>query len=102
MGLIISPIVIVHDKISAVVKLIPRPPADVVSKNMNFSLLGLLYSSIAEIRSSSAVPAVVSIVSITKRGGGGGIEKSTILSKKIAILQNVENVTNRSRGAGCN
>jgi hypothetical protein len=38
--------------ISAVVKLIPRPPARVVSKKMNFSLPGLLYSSIARIRSS--------------------------------------------------
>jgi len=38
--------------ISAVVKLIPSPPARVVSKKMNFSLPGLLYSSIAVIRSS--------------------------------------------------
>jgi hypothetical protein len=41
--------------ISAVVKLIPSPPARVVSKNRNFSLSGLLYSSIARMRSSCAV-----------------------------------------------
>jgi hypothetical protein len=39
----------------AVVKLIPRPPAFVVRRNMNFSLLGLLYSPIAMMRSSWAV-----------------------------------------------
>lgn len=41
---------------SAVVRLIPKPPALVVSKKMNFSLPGLLYSSMASIRSSWAVP----------------------------------------------
>lgn len=40
---------------SAVVKLMPKPPARVVSKKMNFSLPGLLYSSMATIRSSCAV-----------------------------------------------
>jgi hypothetical protein len=40
---------------SADVKLIPRPPALVVRRNMNLSLSGLLYSSIATIRSSWAV-----------------------------------------------
>src|SRR6267154_6741226 len=40
---------------SAVVKLIPRPPARVVNRKMNFSLPGLLYSSIASIRLLCAV-----------------------------------------------
>ena len=36
---------------AAVVKLIPGPPARVVSKKMDFSLPDLLYSSITAIRS---------------------------------------------------
>jgi hypothetical protein len=40
---------------SAETKLIPRPPARVVSRKTNFSLPGALYSSMAEIRSSCAV-----------------------------------------------
>lgn len=40
---------------SAVTKLMPRPPALVVSRNTNFSEPGALYSSMALIRSSCAV-----------------------------------------------
>lgn len=41
---------------SAEVRLIPRPPARVVRRNTNFSESGLLYASIASMRSSCAVP----------------------------------------------
>lgn len=56
--------------ISAVVKLIPSPPARVVSKKMNFSESGLLYSSIAIIRSSCAVPPSIRQYSELKKKHG--------------------------------
>jgi len=49
---------------SAVYRLMPRPPARVESRKMNFSLPSALYASICDSRSSPLV--------LPARAGGGG------------------------------
>jgi hypothetical protein len=81
---------------SAVVRLMPNPPARVVSRNMNLSEPGLLYSSMATIRSSCAVPPSIrqysdgiTHVKTEKEKEG----QRTISSKQTIILQDIENAT---------
>ena len=69
---------------SAVTKLIPKPPARVVSKNANFSDPGALYSSIAVIRSSWLVPPSIREYSETTQAHPRSKKKvsKTCLKKK--------------------
>lgn len=82
---------------SAVVKLIPRPPARVVNRKMNFSLSGLLYSSMATIRSSCAV--LPSIRQYSLKEGKCELVKQThlniltVLSEETVIFQDIQHAT---------
>jgi hypothetical protein len=80
---------------SAVVKLIPRPPALVVRRNINFSLSGLLYSSIAIMRSSWAVlPSIRQYSSQRERQFRDERRHHegilTILTEETVVLENVQ------------
>ena len=76
---------------SAVVRLIPSPPARVVRRKINRSLPGLLYSSIATIRSSWGVlPSIrqySTSISTSKRTQVIG---HTVASKETIVLQDVQ------------
>lgn len=81
---------------SAVVRLIPRPPALVVRRKMNFSEPGLLYSSIALIRSSCAVPPSIrqySGKSMKCRKKASRIKSLTVTPEQAIIFENIQNPT---------
>lgn len=82
---------------SAVTRLMPKPPARVVRRKMNFSLSGLLYSSMATIRSSCAVPPSIRQYSI--RSGLANITtickhwQHTVSTEQAVVFENVQHTT---------
>ena len=75
---------------SAETKLMPRPPARVVRRNTNLSLPGALYSSIAAMRSSCAVPpSILQYPALNQHLQMPLKAGSTMLAELAVVLQNV-------------